>query len=141
MADYLSLIGRCEDLYAGVCFEPTAWPDAALADWINGIAESGEVDRETAKALRRVLRSAQKLRKFWESPPEKLPPDHGDFRTRVDIAVGAAAWRPILAIARHGLDAAPDAQLFEQVKERFRVVTGERWMDGVSYEEWLESRS
>jgi len=140
VADYLGLLVQCEDLYAGVCFDAGDWPDSALADWISGIAESGQVDRETARELRRVMRSAQKLRRFWESSPANLPPDHGDFRTRVDIAVGAAAWRPLLALARRGLEVSPDAELYEEVKERFRVVSGERWMEGVSYEEWLEGR-
>jgi hypothetical protein len=140
VTDYLGLLAQCEDLYAGVCFEPATWPDAALADWINGVAESGEVDKETARELRRVLRSAQKLRRFWETPPASLPPDHGDFRTRVDIAVGPGAWRPLLAMARHGLAETPDSELFDEVKERFRVVAGEHWMEGVSYAEWLEAR-
>jgi len=140
VADYLALLARCEELYAGVCFEPEAWPDPSLQDWINGIAASGEIDKETAREVRRVLRSAQKLRKFWEGPTTDLPPDHGDFRTRVDIAVGAAAWRPLLAIARHGLATQPDAELFAQVKGLFRVVSGERWMDGIDYEDWLDSQ-
>ncbi len=140
MTDYLGLLAQCEALYMGVCSEPGAWPDSTLADWINGIAESGETDRETARELRRVLRSSQKLRRFWGAPPDNLPPDHGDFRTKVDIAVGAAAWRPLLALARHGLADSPDPQLFDEVKERFRVVSGERWMEGVTFDEWLEGR-
>ena len=54
MADYLGLLVQCEELYAGVCFEPDSWPDSSLADWINGIAESAEVDKASARELRRV---------------------------------------------------------------------------------------
>lgn len=140
MRDFGGLIHSCEDLYAQVCFDPNAWPDTALADWIVGVGESGELDRETARELRRVTRAAQKLRRFWAEPPPNVPPDHGDFRTRVDIAVGVSAWRPLLAIARHGLEVAPDSALFEQGKELFRVVAGEHWMEGVSYEAWLSER-
>lgn len=100
------------------------------------MAEASQIDRETGRELRRVMRSAQKLRRFWEAPPETVPPDHGDFRTRVDIALGVAAWRPLLEIARHGLEVAPDPELFDDAKERFRVVTGDRWMEETSFEEW-----
>lgn len=140
MADYIGLLADCEDLYSGVCFEPEAWPDSALSDWIEGIAQSSEVDKEVARELRRVLRAAQKLRAFWEVPSEGRPPDHGDFRTRVDIALGVKAWRPLLTIARHGLGQNPNPELFADVKERFRVVSGEHWMEGVGYEAWFEQR-
>lgn len=138
MTDYLGLLEQCDQLYAGVCFEPEAWSDSALADWMEGIAAGGTIERDVARELRRVLRAAQKLRDFWAAPPANLPPDHGDFRTRVDIAVGLRAWRPVLAIAQHGLAAFPEPELYDEVKERFRVVSGERWMEGVSYDDWLD---
>ena len=140
VANYVGLLAQCEELYAGVCFEPDSWPDSSLADWIESIAQSGVVDKEVAKELRRVLRAAQKLREFWRQPATDRPPDHGDWRTRVDIGLGLKAWRPLLAIAQHGLTTAPSSELFGEVKALFRVVSGERWMEGVSYEEWLEQR-
>lgn len=140
MADYVGLLAECEGLYSGVCFDPEAWPDSSLADWIEGFAQAGDVDKEVARELRRVLRAAQKLRTFWATPADERPPDYGDFRTRVDIAVGVKAWRPLLAIARHGLSQDPDPELFADVKERFRVVAGEPWMEGVDYEAWLATR-
>ncbi len=138
MADYLGLLAQCEELYAGVCFEPDSWPDSSLADWIESIAGSAVVDKEVARELRRVLRAAQKLREFWSRPAEGRPPDYGDWRTRVDIGLGLKAWRPLLAIAQHGLATSPSEELFNEVKARFRVVAGERWMEGVAYEEWLD---
>lgn len=138
MADHLGIVHQCDALYAGVCFEPAAWPDSALADWMEGIASGGAIDRELARELRRVVRAAQRLRDFWAEPADNLPPDHGDFRTRVDIGAGVKAWRPVLAIAQLGLDAFPAPELFAEVKERFRVVAGEAWMEGVSYDQWLD---
>ena len=140
VADYPGLLAQCEELYSGVCFEPGAWPDRSLADWIDSVAQSSAVDKEVARELRRVLRAAQKLRDFWQQPAEGRPPDHGDWRTRVDIGLGLKAWRPLLAIAQHGLATAPSEELFEDVKARFRVVSGERWMEGVAFEAWLDQR-
>jgi hypothetical protein len=137
MADYPGLLAQCEELYASVCFEAESWPDSALADWIDGVAASSFVDKEIGRELRRIVRAAQKLRDFWLAPAGGRPPDHGDWRARVDIGSGVKAWRPLLALARVGLSREPAPDLFEDVKERFRVVTGERWMEDVSFEEWL----
>jgi hypothetical protein len=52
------------------------------------------------------------------------------------MGVGIGAWRPVLEIARAGLDAQPSEEVFEEVKRRFREVHSERWMEGTSYEEW-----
>ena len=38
------------------------------------------------------------------------------------------------------LDKAPDPEVFDLVKERHRIVHFTEWMEGVSYEEWLEGR-
>jgi hypothetical protein len=137
LADYPALLAQCEDLYAAVCFDAGSWSDNALADWIDGLAASFTVDKEIGRELRRIVKAAQKLRDFWLLPAPGRPPDHGDWRTRVDIGLGVKAWRPLLALARLGLSRDPDEDLFGNVKERFRVVTGERWMDGVTFEEWL----
>lgn len=141
LADYVALLGQCEQLYSDACFQPETLPDSALADWIDGIAGSMEVDKAVGRELRRVLRATQKLRDFWLAPAEGLPPDHGDWRTRVDIGLGTKAWRPLLELARYGLDQQPSDELFDQVKDRFRVVSGERWMEGISYGQWREGRS
>ncbi len=91
-----------------------------------------------AREVRRCLRAARQLRDFWLEPPSGVPSDAGDWRTRVDLALGIRAWRPLLAIAQAGLREAPSAELFAEAKARFREVHGERWMEGVSYEEWLD---
>lgn len=137
MADYPGLLAQCEELYAAVCFDAESWPDSALADWIDGVAASSFVDKEIGRELRRIVRAAQKLRDFWLTPAAGRPPDHGDWRARVDIGTGVKAWRPLLALARLGLSREPDRVLYDDVKERFRVVTGERWMEDVSFDEWV----
>jgi hypothetical protein len=40
-------------------------------------------------------------------------------------------------MARLGLSREPSEELFDDVKERFRVVTGERWMEDVPFDDWL----
>ncbi len=79
---------------------------------------------------------ARRLREFWVEPPQGAPSDAGDWRTRVDVAFGARAWRPVLSIAQVGLRETPSEELFEEAKLRFREVNGAPWMDGVSYDEW-----
>ena len=137
MADYPGLLAQCEGLYAAVCFDAESWSDSALADWMEGLASSSDMDKEIGRELRRIVRAAQKLRDFWLAPAAGRPPDHGDWRTRVDIGLGVKAWRPLLALARLGLARDPDEELYEDVKERFRVVTGERWMEDVAFDQWL----
>ena len=141
MADYIGLIEQCEQLYADACFDGESLPDSALADWIDGIATSAEIDKGIARELRRVLRATQKLRDFWLAPASGRPPDHGDWRTRVDIGLGIKAWRPLLEIARIGLETKPSDELYGQVKDRFRVVSGEGWMEGITYEQWRDGRT
>lgn len=132
------MLQQCEELYCRVCLDPDEWSDAALADWIAAAAEVVSPDKEVARELRRVLRIAHKLREFWVAGASGRPEDHGDWRTRVDIAIGPKAWRPLLALARLGLARQPSRELFEEVKQRFRVVSAERWMEGVEYDEWID---
>lgn len=137
LADYPGLLAQCEELYASVCFDAESWSDSDLADWIDGLAASADMDKEIGRELRRIVRAAQKLRDFWLAPVPGRPPDHGDWRTRVDIGLGVKAWRPLLALARLGLSRDPDEELYEDVKDRFRVVTGDSWMEDVAFDEWL----
>ena len=53
--------------------------------------------------------------------------------------MGPRAWRPALELAQIGLERAPSADLYDEVKQRFAIVNSERWMDGVDYEEWRSS--
>jgi hypothetical protein len=133
---YLGAVHSIETLYESVVTNPAAWDQQAFADWANdAFGDAASVSKPAQREIRRALRAAQKLREFW-SGEQSTVSDHNDWRTRVDIALGARAWRPLLDLARIGLEEAPDEELFEQVKERFAVVTSDRWMDGISFEEW-----
>ena len=93
-------------------------------------------DREVAKRVRRSLRVAVKLARFWEESRDDEP----DWRRRVDQASGAPAWRPLLEIAQLGLQDDPSHEVFELVKALFPVVHYERWMDGAEFEDWQRER-
>lgn len=133
---YLGVLGAIEGLYEAVVTDPEAWGEQAFADWAGeAFVDAGELPKDAVKQIRRSMRAAEKLQRFWVGERSAVS-DHDDWRTRVDIALGARAWRPLLDLARIGLENAPDPELFEQVKERFAVVTSDRWMDGVSFEQW-----
>jgi len=136
MIDHLALVRMIDDLYAEVVTVPGAWSDARAVEWGTDVLAGEAADRETARHLRRVLRMTMKLAEFWRDPPPGTPRDLDDWRSRVDLAVGARAWRPVLDIALGGLHAAPSVELFDEVKARFRVVNNEFWMEGVGFAEW-----
>lgn len=142
MTRFISLLERSEQLYEHVVMSPAAWPEARLAEWADDLLVDGEgLDRTTMQLVRWILRSAGRLQRFWLDDDPGRPDDHGDWRTRVDIAGGARAWRPVLDLAMHGLDQSPSVDMFLIVKELFAVVTSERWMEGVDYESWLDRQS
>jgi hypothetical protein len=134
---HLAALRLVDDLYERVVVAPEAWTDAALEEWGGEVfADGPPPSRETAREVRRCLRIAKRLRDFWLNPPDGVPSDAGDWRTRVDMAFGIRAWRPVLGIAQAGLREAPSSELYEEVKARFREVHGVPWMDGVSYADW-----
>lgn len=139
--DYLSLLHRIDGLYESVVTEPHRWGDAGYADWAEEVFVSAEgMDKAEAREVRRCLRAAGKLQAFWSADDATRPPDDGDWRSRVDIALGISAWRPALAIAQIGLERAPSAELFHEVKARFREVHSEVWMDGIDFDTWVAER-
>lgn len=137
MRDPASLLASVDELYASVVADPGPWSDQALADWVEDAASDG-VSREEAKALRRCLRAAERLRDFWAEGRAAIPAE--EWEARVDVALGVRAWRPALELAMAGLERAPSPELFAEVRRRFRVVNGTPWLEGVSYEGWLEGR-
>ena len=138
-AVFLSALRSIEQLYQSVVDEPQTWNEQAFVDWAaDTLADAGELPKEAQREIRRSLRAAQKLRAFWADDRSAVA-DHGDWQAKVDIALGARAWRPLLDLARVGLETASSEELFDQVKERFSLVNSDRWMDGVSYEEWCEN--
>ncbi len=129
----LGLLGAVDRLYEAVVTDPGAWTETAFADWANDVASSG-LDREQGRAIRRCLRTATRLRDFWMDSRAVVPTE--DWRTRVDVALGNRAWRPTLDLAMAGLESDPSEELFEDVKQRFRVVNNQPWMEHTTYEEW-----
>lgn len=141
MLDHRSLIYLIEELYQSVVEEPRRWNEAAFADWAEDtFASSGEIGKVEARELRRCLRAAGKLQVFWSAEGSTRPSDGGDWRSRVDIGLGPAAWRPLLALAQIGLEQAPSEEAYAEVSARFREAHGEVWMEGIDYETWMAAR-
>ena len=136
---FLGIVRAIEGLYESVVDNPGAWSERAFADWANDtLVDANELPRDAHKEIRRALRMAQKLQGFW-STQQSTVSDRDDWESKVDIALGPRAWRPLLDLARIGLSTAPSEELFEQVKVRFALVNSDRWMDGTSYEEWASN--
>jgi hypothetical protein len=138
---HLGVLHAVDGLYENVVMSPGSWGDAAIADWAADVAGgfSERPSKSLQRELRRCVRVAVKLRDFWLDPPPGVPSDAGDWRTRVDVALGIRAWRPPLEIARDGLDASPTSEIYGEVARRFREVNGTEWMEGRTYDEWLAS--
>lgn len=137
MSSTLSLLAAVDRLYQQVVTDPAAWQPQALADWAEEIAADGPTKQQT-RLLRRCLRVAGKLQRHWISPAATVAA--GDWRSRVDVAVGAPAWRPTLDLARLGLETEPSEALFDEVAARFRVVHSRHYLDGIDYATWSASR-
>ena len=137
LVDHLGLIQQIDALYESVVNDPRAWGDVAFAEWAGDVTAATVVPKDVGRELRRSIRVAQKLQAFWTQPPHGAGIDDvGDWRSKVDLALGARAWRPTLDLARLGLEQDPSEDLFEEVKARFRVVHSDRWMEGVDFEVW-----
>lgn len=118
--------------------EPAVWRDQAFADWGNAVASSNELDKISARAIRRCINAARKLQVFWSDRETAHAPI--GWRSRVDLALGARAWRPQLELAEHLLDQSASDDVFVVVADLFPLVRNQPFMDGVSYEEWLSQR-
>ena len=133
----LSLAVAIDDLYRDVVLDPDRWGDDAYAEWLENMAiDADGIDRGAARSLRRAVRIAMKLQRFWSSPDAERYRGETSWEARVDIAVGVPAWRPGLELAERELEARPSEEGFDEVRRRFRVVNGSPWMEGVDYEEW-----
>lgn len=138
---HAELVRMVHDVYREAVSSPDSWSAARAAEWAEDAFVADPPDRETAKHLRQVIRISVKLAEFWRDPAVTARVDRDDWRARVDIALGARAWRPVLELARAGLTTEASPELFDEVKALFRLVHNDRWMDGVSYDEWLEAGS
>lgn len=135
----LSFAVAIDDLYHDVVMNPERWGDEACAEWLEGVAvDTASVDRATARSLRRAVRIAGKLQRFWTSPDADRYRDEQSWETRVDLAVGIPAWRPGLEIAEADFANSPTQEGFDEVRRRFRVVNGTTWMEGIDYEALID---
>ena len=133
----LGLVDAIDRLYETVVSDPGSWDEPALGLWLEDLATGREepLDRTAARSVRRSVRQARKLARYWEDGD---PP--ADWRSAVDEALGSPGWEPTLTLAQTALDDDPTLELFELVRDRFRVVHFQPWADGVGYEEWLAGR-
>lgn len=131
----MSLLDEVDELYRAAVLEPDRWSDQTTADWAESLSMSDELDKVAAKHLRRIIRVAEKLQRFWADDPRKAD-GAIDWKSRVDIALGVRAWRPVLDLGSHLHEEQPDEEIFEVVAELFRVVNNAEWMEGMSYSEW-----
>ena len=115
---------------------PNDLTEQVISDWFDGIASTNDLDKQAAKLLRRLVRTAQKLALFWVSD-QRAADRELDWRTRVDIAMGPRAWRPVLDLGQHLLEVEPSEDVFDRVSDLFRVVNGDTWLEGMSYDAWL----
>ena len=134
----LSFAFAIDDLYEDVVMNPERWGDDAYAEWLEGVAvDAASFDRATARSLRRAVRIAGKLQRFWLSPDADRYRSETSWEARVDLAVGIPAWRPGLEIAESGFAESPSQEGFDELRRRFRIVNGANWMEGLDYEAFM----
>ena len=135
----MTVLDEVDRLYELAVTEPSSVNDQAILDWTEGVAAGSEIDRHSAKYVRRCVNAARKLAAFWSArEPARSHPL--EWPSRVDLALGVRAWRPQLELAQYLLEAAPGIETYEKVAELFRMVNNEPFLDGVSYEVWTETR-
>jgi hypothetical protein len=131
-----SVVAEVESLYRQVVTDPDVWVEESFSDWVESVSQHSAVDRDSAKYLLRSVRVAQRLRAFWIADTrvvdESIP-----WRSRVDLALGPKAWRPVLELCRLELDASKSYEAFAATAELFEVVNNAPFMDGMSHADWL----
>lgn len=133
----LDAVALVDDLYRRAVQAADTIDDPLLAEWMEHAGEAVGFDRQQAKALRKAVRTARRLSRYWsERAGTELP----DWRNGVDEALGARGWEVHLVLVMNALDAAPDADLFEEARRLHRAVTFTEWMEGVSYDEFVRDR-
>jgi hypothetical protein len=133
----LDAAAAVDHLFRDAVLHPGDIDEHRLVDFMSETAALVGHDRDQLKPLRRAVRLARKLAKYWDDrDPTVLP----DWRNGVDETLGAIGWRPQLDLVKTGLETAPDPVLYDAVKERHRAVHFTPWLEGVGFEEWLAER-
>lgn len=133
-----ALLSEVDLLFEGCVMDPDRWDARSIEEWASSLAATGEIDRDSARHVRRIIRVATKLHGFWMDPQVAVAPD--DWRSRVDVALGARAWRPVLDLAEHILEQEGTEASFDAVSELFPVVHNQPFLDGIDYEAWRHDR-
>lgn len=131
-----ALLEAVDSLYEGAVMDPQSWTSQTVADWIEGVSNDEQLDRQSAKLLRRIVKNAERLQVFWHADSRQGDPAV-PWQSRVDLALGPRAWRPVLDLARHELGIRPTQETFDTVVALFRVVNNRPWFDGVTFEDWI----
>lgn len=141
MAGYLRVVAAIDSLFEQAAADASAGGDEYLAGWLEeALALAGvPADKELARQVRRAARLGGRLGRYW-ADPDRAPRRPADWRQAVDAALGSRGWEPSLEVARRGLEIEPSPALFEEVRFRWRQVHFAPWMEGVTYQEWLQER-
>lgn len=131
-------VAAVEVLYQAVVTDPARWNEQMFAEWADAVASDGAVSRQEAKYVRRALRVAQTLHAFWLEIEDR--PDLG-WESRVDLALGLKAWRPVLALAEIQLATSPSEGSFEDVAKLFPLVNNQEFLDGIDYDAWQQTQT
>ena len=129
------LLDEVDRLYSGVVSDPDMWIEQRFVDWSESVSAGGDVDRIAGKYLRRILTTARKLRVFWTESADRRDLD---WRSKVDIALGPRAWRPVMDLALALLESDSSEEVFDRSAELFRIVNNQPYLDGIDYEKWSE---
>jgi hypothetical protein len=134
----VTVLDEIDQLYELAVTSPAALTDQMVEDWTDSVAVGYEIDRVGAKYIRRCVNAARKLAVFWRAwDSEKDCPE--EWPSRVDLALGVRAWRPELELAQHLLAASSDEATYLKAAQLFRIVNNEPFLDGMTYESWLEA--
>ena len=134
----MTVLDDIDQLYRVAVMSPASLSDQAIRDWTEDVVGGYEIDRLGAKYVRRCVTAARKLALFWADwdPANQSPQD---WSSRVDLALGVRAWRPQMELAQHLLVDARDAATYEKAAELFRIVHNEPYLDGMTYDVWIET--
>lgn len=133
------LLSEIDQLYELSVTEPQRCTEQFYVDWAEGIGGSPDMDKVSARYVRRCLNMARKLAGFWGERGTVTEPR--DWQSRVDVALGPRAWRPQLDLAEHLLERDGSTEAFAVVSGLFPVVNNQPFLDGVTFEQWQEGRA
>ena len=126
-----------ESLYEAVVMDPERWNEQMFIDWTDSVDSDGSLSKVEAKSVRHALRTAQKLRTFWLDSPDR--PDLA-WVSKVDLALGPKAWRPVLELAKIQLHHSRCEDSFADVARLFPLVNSEDYLDGIGFDEWIRTQ-